>query len=115
MGRFVGHLLVEVFAEEVAKEPGDAGHPTSTVLSGPEMKLASGFGNRLGNTDAGADEITSSTPEGGGLSPAEPAVAEPAVVAQASAWEHPADKGVKRRYPADNAKCAKALFRGRKG
>jgi len=28
--------LVEVFAEEVAKEPGDADYPASMVLGGPK-------------------------------------------------------------------------------
>ena len=69
-------MLVEVFAEEVAKEPGDADYPASMVLGGAEMKLASGFGYRLGDLDPGLDEITSSTPEGGRLSPAESAVGE---------------------------------------
>lgn len=65
-----------MLGEELSEELGDPDGAAAVVLGGPVVELASGFGYRLGDFDPGLDEITSSTPEGGRLSPAESAVGE---------------------------------------
>ena len=65
-----------MLVETVAEESGDGHHAAAMVLGRAEVELPSDVGERFGDLDAGADEVASFASEGGGFSPAEPAVGE---------------------------------------